>query len=245
MFPVEATETEKKLMNIVLSGIDESGALTMVTPERLWAAINAVKYVVENNIQGEIVECGVWRGGCSLAMAYMLSKLGSNKKVYLYDTYSGMTQPGIYDSKFPKEGKIIRFANNASEKYNLLQREDYNEWCYASLDDVKSNFEKASLMDYAIFIKGDVKETLSNPSNLPKNGISLLRLDTDFYDSTKIELQALYPILSVKGVCLLDDYGTWKGVKKAVDEYFDQPSFINKKPFMSVLDQGGRSLIKL
>ena len=126
-----------------------------------------------------------------------------------------------------------------------MQRDEYNEWCYASLEDVKSNFKKASLTDYAIFIKGDVEETLTKTSNLPNNGISLLRLDTDFYESTKVELNVLYPMLSVRGVCLLDDYGTWKGQKKAVDEYFNQPSFINNKPLISVVDTGGRSLIKL
>ena len=107
MIPVEANESEKKLMNAILNGLDGRGPLTMITPLRLWAASNSVKYVVENNIDGDIVECGVWRGGCSLAMAYILKLLGSSKKVYLYDTYSVMTQPGKFDSKFPyKDGKL-------------------------------------------------------------------------------------------------------------------------------------------
>ena len=246
MIPVEANVAERRLMQAVLNGVNGNGALTMVTPLRLWAAINSVKYVVENNIDGEIVECGVWRGGCSIAMAYILKILGSNKKVYLYDTYSGMTKPGKYDAKFPtKGGKVRKHTDNFDIKHTEMMRDGYNEWNYASLEDVKNNFEKFSLTDYAIFVKGDVSQTLTNQSNLPSNGISLLRLDTDFYDSTKIELQILYPILSVKGVCLLDDYGSWKGQKKAVDEYFSQTSFVNRNPLLSVTDEGGRCLIKI
>ena len=132
MIPVEANESEKKLMNAILNGLDGRGPLTMITPLRLWAAINSVKYVVENNIDGDIVECGVWRGGCSLAMAYILKLLGSSKKVYLYDTYSGMTQPGKFDSKFPyKDGKLRKMIDKFEAKHARLQRNDYNEWNYA------------------------------------------------------------------------------------------------------------------
>ena len=91
------------------------------------------------------------------------------------------------------------------------------------------------------FVKGDVAKTLEEQGNLPTS-ISVLRLDTDWYESTLAELNALYPMVSVGGVVLLDDYGTWEGQKVAVDEYWKSLEF---KPMLSVTDHGRRSAIKL
>lgn len=108
--------------------------------------------------------------------------------------------------------------------------------------EVKNNCKKFNTnLDKFIFVKGDVTQTLLNKSNLPKK-ISVLRLDTDFYESTRIELDILYPLLSPKGVLIIDDYGSWTGSKKAVDEYFKMKDF---KPLLNVIDRGGRSSIKL
>jgi hypothetical protein len=75
-----------------------------------------------------------------------------------------------------------------------------------------------------ICIKGPVEKTLLNYENLPKK-ISILRLDTDFYESTKIELEILFPLLSNNGILIIDDYACWEGAKKAVDEYFSKKKF--------------------
>ena len=91
------------------------------------------------------------------------------------------------------------------------------------------------------FIKGDVCETLKSPQNIPEK-ISVLRLDTDWYESTKAELEELYPKLSNGGVLIIDDYGHWQGARKAVDEYFSSQQY---KPLFNVIDRTGRSAIKI
>jgi predicted O-methyltransferase YrrM len=95
---------------------------------------------------------------------------------------------------------------------------DETGWCYASLDQVSQNFAAAGLSTKTShFVKGDVMETLKD--NLPEQ-ISVLRLDTDWYESTRFELEVLYPRLSKGGVLIIDDYGHWSGSRKATDEYF-------------------------
>ena len=88
------------------------------------------------------------------------------------------------------------------------------------------------------YIEGKVEQTLSD--NNPGK-IALLRLDTDWYESTKIELEVLYPLLVIGGVLIIDDYGLFHGAKKAVDEYFHS---INEEPLMHRIDYSGRMIIK-
>ena len=173
-FPVEASPEEKEIINLVLAigkeNRDEE-RLTMISVERLWAAICSVKYVVENDIDGDIVECGVWRGGCSIAMALALKQLKSSKKVILFDTFGGMTKPKGIDKDI--------YGQSAINTYLDLKRENHNEWAYASIEDVRQNFITHECIENVSFVKGDVLETLQDPINLP-NSISLLRLDTDW-----------------------------------------------------------------
>ncbi len=110
------------------------------------------------------------------------------------------------------------------------------------MENVKNNCEKSNLDIKSFhFIKGDVCETLKDTKNIPKE-IAILRLDTDWYESTKVELEVLYPKLSHKGVLIIDDYGHWEGARKAVDEYFSSASY---KPLFNVTDYTGRSAIKI
>ena len=238
-FPIEINEDEMQFISEILypkRNSSNSIPLSMVSIERLWAVISATKYIVENNIEGDLVECGVWRGGCSIAIARTLEKLESEKKVYLFDTFEGMTKPTNFD-------RDAIDSNSAKIKFKESQKENYNEWCYASLQDVKNSFLKYDLISNAQFIKGDVKETLKDEKNIPKK-ISLLRLDTDWYESTKIELEILYPLLKSKGVLMVDDYGHWEGARMAVDEYMNSLES-NKRPFQWVLDYTGRGYIKI
>jgi len=238
VFPIEASPEELKIMNLVLKpreGRIGKDALTMVSIERLWAAISAVKYIVENDIKGDIVECGVWRGGCSIAMALALKQLKSSKKVILFDTFKGMTEPSEID-------KSVRSGIPAIDRYNDSQSESHNDWCYASMEDVRQNFINHECIENVTFVEGDVIETLENPLNLP-NSISLLRLDTDWYESTKKELDVLYPLIQPNGVLLIDDYGHWEGCRKAVDEYFSSAQRI--RPVLWQTDITGRALIKI
>ena len=192
-------------MNFVLRPDNPKEKLSMSSIEAVWAAIQSTKYIVKNNIKGDFVECGVWRGGIPLAIAMVLKDLNSKKKVYLFDTYEGMTEPSKFDLDY--RGK------SAAQKFKRLNRDTHNEWCFASLEDVKSHFHKIGLIDNVRFIKGDVCQTLKEKDNLPKE-ISLLRLNTDWYESTKVEMDILYPLLSIDGVLLLDTYGHWEGQEK-------------------------------
>ena len=234
-YPCEASKEDIELINEILRPDKTDERISMLTPERLWAVISSVKYVHFNNIDGDIIECGVWRGGCSLAIAKTLENLGSSKKVYLFDTFAGMTQPKFIDKK-------IKTGQMANDIYKASQTEFGSSWCYGSLDDVKNLFINHGLIDRVSFIKGDVLNTLSDTNNLPVN-ISLLRLDTDWYESTKKELEVLYPRVSQHGVLLVDDYGSWEGSKKAVDEYFLNINS-NVKPMAWVMDVG-RGYIKV
>ncbi len=207
---------------------------TMATVPRLVNTLKACKYVVKNNISGDFVECGVWRGGNGILAKKIFERLGAEKKVWMFDTFGGMTEPTEFDI-------AAKSKESAKAKYQISQRKFHNEWCYASLEDVKDNCLKSNLdLNSFNFVKGDVCKTLTDKGNLP-NEISILRLDTDWYESTKAELDILYPILSKGGVLIIDDYGHWEGSRKAVDEYFNGAKY---KPLFNVIDYTGRSAIK-
>lgn len=228
--PVELSDQEITLIKQIL----DSG-YTMTSFERLANTVRSCNYVVENKIAGDFVECGVWRGGNGILAKKVFSALGSDKMVWMFDTFGGMTEPTEFDVAATTQ-------TSADEKFKDSQRGTHNAWCYASLEDVQQNCLDSGfqLTDFT-FIKGDVCKTLGDTSNLPSE-ISILRLDTDWYESTKSELEILYPLLSTKGVLIIDDYGHWEGARKAVDEYFQDSDY---KPYMNSIDYTGRSAIKI
>jgi len=184
---------------------------TMTTPERIASLCNAVNYLVKNNIEGDFVECGVWRGGSTMAAIDTLQKAGDkSREIYLFDTYEGMSEPTEHD-------KVIT-GTAAIELLNSSNREDATSvWCYSALDEVQKNVGSLKYPSNQVhYIKGKVEDTI--PQTLPKK-IALLRLDTDWYESTAHELKYLYPLLVPGGVIIIDDYGNWEGARKAVDEY--------------------------
>jgi len=226
-FPVEISEADKLAFQYV-----RTNQLSTSTDERLFATIMACRYVVEQRIEGDFVECGVWRGGNSVLAASVFKSMNAGRAAWLFDTFTGMTAPTKDDVNF--RGEI------ADSKFRASQREGYNDWCYAPLDEVTANFEKAGLVSNQVrFVKGDVAQTLADSNNLPKT-IAVLRLDTDWYESTKAELEVLYPRLANGGILIVDDYGHWGGARKAVDEYFDR----GRRPFFQYIDQTGRIAVK-
>ena len=234
-YPVEATKRDIEIMDYILSPQDSSSRLSMVSSDRLWAVIQATKYIIKNEIEGDLVECGVWRGGCSLAMAMVLDELKADRKVFLFDTFAGMTKPTKYDKTYYDEKAISSFKKFKRDNKSC-------DWCFASIQDVKEQFKNVGLEGKTVFIEGDVLKTLSEENNLPKK-ISLLRLDTDWYESTKYEMDILFPRLQNNGVLLIDDYGHWKGSKKAVDEYLLKNDLMYRC-LMWKTDYSGRGLIK-
>ena len=184
---------------------------TMTSKEMVFGLIQAVKYVVRANIPGSIVECGVWRGGSVIAIVSTLMQLGKPERdLYLFDTYEGMTLPTDVDIDFK--------GRPAAQEYPRVKRADASGWYYGSIEDVQDNVFRTGYDPNRLrFIKGRIEDTI--PSSAPDE-IALLRLDTDWYESTRHELVHLYPRLSMGGVLIIDDYGTWRGSRKATDEYF-------------------------
>lgn len=207
---------------------------TMTNPERIDALIESVRYLETSGLEGAFVECGVWKGGSVMAMALALKELkNESRDIYLYDTFSGMSQPSDVD--------ISIHGEKASEKY-LRTRISGNssEWCMAPWDEVRKNIISMNYPEEKFHvIKGKVEDTI--PYKMPKE-IAMLRLDTDWYESTKHELIHLYPLLRPGGVLIIDDYGHWEGVKKATDEYFTENKVCI---FLHRIDYGARIAIKI
>ena len=201
---------------------------TMTSVERMYGLYEAIRYVVREDIPGDIVECGVWRGGSSMLAALTLKELrDKNKRIHLYDTFAGMSEPSAEDGS---DARVEWEANEAN---------GHNEWCYAPLEHVQRNLRSTGLDDERLlFVRGTVEQTI--PSKMPPS-IAVLRLDTDWYESTLHELEHLYPALSTRGVLIVDDYGHWTGARRAVDEYFDQ---VGHHPLLARLDYTGRMCVK-
>jgi O-methyltransferase len=223
-YSISDIEEDKDFYEIYLKIKD----YTMTSLERCYALYNAVQYVAINNIPGHFVECGVWRGGSCMLIAHTLIKYGQmDRKIWLYDTFSGMVKPGDKDGAEEKKVWVEQQLEN-----------EKNAWCLAEFPDVENNLKSLNypFTNFSL-IKGRVEDSI--PAQCP-DAIALLRLDTDWYDSTKHELTHLYPLICTKGVLIIDDYGAWEGCKKAVDEYFDggAPAFMNR------IDYTGRLIIK-
>ena len=205
---------------------------TMTSWERLYALYKSVRYVVENKIPGDLVECGVWRGGSMKLAAHVLVSLGvTDRTLFLYDTFEGMTQPD-------PTVDVDCFGNNAIADWTEAQRHGV-KWAYSPIEEVRETMAQVGYpMARIKLIKGPVEQTI--PYTVP-NRIALLRLDTDWYKSTRHEMEHLYPLLSPEGVLILDDYGHYKGAARAVDEYFaNQPA----KPLLQRVDYSCRLAIK-
>ena len=225
--PIDASAADSQL-------IASLRPYTMTSAERLWSLLNAVRYVTDEGLSGDFVECGVWRGGSVMAMARQLAALGvADRQIWLYDTFAGMTEPTEDD---------VERDSGVSAKQMLSTTavgDGNNIWCVAGRSDVEANLKSTGYpMDHFTFVEGDVSETLQTTA---PEAISLLRLDTDWYASTRAELEILYPRLVPGGVCILDDYGHWDGARKAVDEYFQTHG---PRPFMHPIDYSGRVFIK-
>jgi O-methyltransferase len=208
--------------------------LTATGPWRIVGLMDAVRYVVENRIPGSIVECGVWRGGSMMVAAWSLLELGDrDRDLYLYDTFEGMSPPG-------QEDRLSDGTPAASILDSEVRSESVgNYWCYAGLESVRRNVLSTGYPGERIhFVQGKVEDTL--PARAPEQ-IALLRLDTDWYESTKHELVHLYPRLVKNGVLIIDDYGAWQGARQAVDEFFaSQPI----RPLLGRMDSTGRVTVK-
>lgn len=204
---------------------------TMTSPERITAVCDAVDYITKAGIPGDYVECGVWRGGSSMAAALTLIRNGdTGRTLHLYDTFEGMSAPTEHDRRWNDKAGAEALLGDQATAEKIL--------CKASYEEVTANMVATGYpMDRVQLVRGKVEDTL--PTNAPAR-IALLRLDTDWYESTRHELTHLYPLLAPGGVLIIDDYGYWEGARKAVDEYFaDRPILLART------DGTGRMAVKM
>lgn len=203
---------------------------TLTSPERMYALYTAIHHLIDRRIQGDIVECGVWKGGSMMLCAgALVARQDLSRELYLYDTYSGMSAPTDRDRDFTGVPAQDLLAGGQAEHFK----------CEAPLDVVRKNMATTGYPQNRIhFVQGRVEETI--PGTIPKR-IALLRLDTDWYESTRHELQYLYPRLAEGGILIIDDYGHWQGPRQAVDEYW---ATLETPPLLHRIDYSGRIAVK-
>lgn len=211
--------------------LSQVGPYTMTSRANVSAMCRAVEYVVRTELAGAIVECGVWKGGSMMAAALRLLQLdAADRDLFLFDTYEGMVAPGERDRD--------RLGRQPAPETMTGVRDD--RWCYCPVDEVRRNLQSTAYpRDRMYFIKGPVESTI--PEHAPDQ-IAILRLDTDWYESTRHELEYLYPRLVRGGVLIIDDYGYWQGAQQAVDEYIRQHSL---RLLLQRIDHSARICVKL
>lgn len=201
---------------------------TITSIERQYGLYQTVKYLIENEIDGDIVECGVWKGGSVMLAELAFQEHEEARTYWLYDTFAGMTLHGEHDHAV---------AGVGPEHFE-------GDMLAVSVEQVVENLaavcSHASAAARCLLMKGDVRDTLG-PARIKPQKIALLHLDTDWYDSTKAELEELYPRVVPGGVVIADDYGHWLGQGKAVDEYFTTTTH---HPLLHRLDYSGVMWIK-
>jgi O-methyltransferase len=217
--------------------VERSLPHTMTGALRLQSVIDAVRYCERRQIPGAFAECGVWRGGSVLAMILALQRLEvADRDLHLFDTFEGMTAPTELDvSRLePPALETWRQAHAGGRRawHELFDPETFNQ------DRVRALLSETGYPSARIhLVPGRVEETI--PDQAPET-LALLRLDTDWYESTRHELEHLYPRLATGGVLIVDDYGHWDGCRRAVDEYFaDRPP-----PLLARVDYTCRMAIK-
>lgn len=175
-------------------------SMTMITLEQLDNIEYCIRDIVKNKVQGDFIECGVWRGGACIYAYHVMKELKQKRKVYVADSFEGLPKPNV--EMYPADSGDIHWT--------------YPELA-VSVDQVKKNFETfGPIGDQVVFVKGFFKDSLPK-CDIKK--ISVLRLDGDMYESTMDSLENLYHKLSVGGYCIVDDYLGVPGCTKAVDEF--------------------------
>jgi O-methyltransferase len=206
---------------------------TLTPPERIYMLCEAVRYVVRAGVPGSFVECGVWRGGSSLAMVRTLLSLERrDRDIYMFDTFERMPDPG------PEDVDIMGVP--AAHYHAILESggEYDHRYDFLPFEDVKASFRALAYPSARLhFVKGLVEETI--PEQAP-DSIALLRLDTDYYQSTRHELEHLFDRISPGGVLLIDDYGHFHGCRQATDELVSELASQGRHLLLNRIDYSAR-----
>jgi hypothetical protein len=184
--------------------------------------VDAIKYILKKNIQGAIVECGVDSGYFEYIWINELMKNNAVRDIYLYDTFTGLVKPSEFDYTCKT---AILYSMNKDEVYNHWKNniidEKTNKWCYTPLEKVQDRLNSTGYSQTNLhYVVGDVMETLKDKTKIPDK-IAILRLDTDWYESSKYELEQMYDNVVIGGVIIFDDYYHWDGQRRATNEFFE------------------------
>lgn len=204
--------------------IDRVRPYTSLSRERIENILALTERVIKEKIPGSLAEVGVWKGGAIMAMALKCKQMGEVRDIHVYDTFSGMTSPTDAD--------VDLDGNSAKGIFDIVR-------CYVPFDEVKRNIDSVEYPNI-VYHKGDI--TKADPESFPR--FALLRLDTDWYESTRFELAHMEPKVSPYGFVIVDDYGHWKGSRRAVDEF--KPHNLNVIDYTGVWWQKdfGRSILE-
>ena len=182
--------------------------------------INAIKYIIQNNIEGAVVNCGVESGNFELIWINELMKSNVVREIYMYDTFSGLVEPGEYDYTCENASQ---YKMNKEQVYNTWKNnritDRINGWCYTPLQIIQDILNSTGYPKNNLhYIVGDVMQTLKDKTNIPEK-IAILRLDTNWYESSKYELEKMYDNVVIGGVIIFDDYYHWDGQRRATDDF--------------------------
>jgi len=211
IFGVEPDASQNETARYVEAAIthyQRGSAVSMLPLVRMDNLQFCISDVIQRGVPGDLVETGVWRGGATIFMRAMLKVMNvTDRFVWAADSFEGLPEPDA--EKFPREARSFKSA--AMTKY-------YKHLA-VGLDEVRRNFEAYGMLDDQVkFLKGWFKDTLPTA---PIKSIAVLRLDGDYYESTRDALTNLYDKVSAGGYVIIDDYGedSWTHCRQAVDEF--------------------------
>jgi len=200
--------SEERLVPDFVEHYIRGAAVTMLPRARLDNLQLCVEDALKNNVAGDLIETGVWRGGATIFMRGILKAHAiGDRNVWVADSFEGLPKPD--EKAFPLEAEV-HAGPVMTKLYKHLA---------VGIEDVKLNFKAYGLLDKRVqFLKGWFKDTLPGA---PIERLAVMRLDGDYYESTRDALQNLYHRLSPGGYVIIDDYGekTWTYCRKAVDEF--------------------------
>jgi hypothetical protein len=166
--------------------------------------------VLQQKVPGCFVECGVWRGGSAAIIGLANRHFGAMRDLHLFDSFEGLPEPTPTDGA----AAIAYSSGRASGELKSLNQ------CKAGQDEVQKfllgrlRLDRSKIHFHAGWFQNTVPLAATNLGS-----IALLRLDGDWYESTRVCLEHLYPLVSAGGIIILDDYFAWEGCKKATDEF--------------------------
>jgi hypothetical protein len=206
--PDADNDDELHFMHAFIQHYMEGPAISMLPLSRFDNLQSCILDVLDRDVPGDFIETGVWRGGATIFMRAMLKALDiSDRTVWVADSFEGLPEPDA--EKFPKEAAVQQGPVMKKACKNLA----------ATIEEVKRNFHAYGMLDGQVrFLKGWFKDTLPSA---PISNLAVMRLDGDFYESTRDALTNLYDRLSIGGYAIIDDYGeeTWTYCRQAVEDF--------------------------